>query len=732
MHLINKAINGHPIPSQLTADLIPPSTRGLSDTVTQLKSSLVQDILQKSYTGTHYSPRPQSTGTRERFDNYKGNDWDGIYKAPRFGEVRKVPDWEPGEDLNTDYGGYRSQNRRQGPPAGDRQKKDHWGDLRGTSERYQDDIPTPSGNRGRTHREGGESVAIQELIRRWRKELGEQRILLETASYEAGDSSIAYATEEELRARVQMGYVQDKIRDLEEKISRAERGEGVDWDNERPKERLAIEGPRNYHTSRDTDFKSSSKDAEYRYKESPKPKEHFREPAPRGYEKSSYSDYGSPKESKMEYSSGRTKEYQSYSRPEEVNTEVPIPSETEAEKIKRKASERLSQRMSMLTGKTAHSFDEAPPVPKIPEPVVEAPKPPKEFSTSDLLAKASTKEERQKIIQEEAERRMKEREKFLKQTGGIAPTRELPKPAASPPPPEFSVNNPFGAKPQSERSESYSIKKEVFKPSTSPVPQEITKSTDHEDGMARVRREIEEKEKARELARQARLKAQEEEEIEREREREILIEATKQAREKAKMLMEQKESKSEQKVDSVIPKSGNVKNLASNLMASGIYSSSEPEYQPTTEKKPLETKAETYEVKALYAYQSDSHDELHFKEEEVIIVEKGKTDASGEWWFGHIGNKSGWFPKSYVEEVKAAKSNPTNITSEDKTETTAKVSYDYEAQQSDELSIKAGESLVMLNKIDEHWWTARNAQGQAGIVPSSYLEIHDGNGATRK
>lgn len=380
MHLVNRARAGQSIPHKLTPDLVPPSTRYLSDTVSQVKTALVQDIMFQRQVGDHYVQRPKSVNHERRTE-----EWDNIYRAPRFGDVPKVSDWEP---LDDDYGGgYRSGNRRRVPPPA--VKADPWSDLRGTSAKYAPETPPV-----RSSTSSYKSGAMDELIRRWRKELGEQRVLLEAASYEAGDSTIAYATEDELKARVQMERIKDKIRDLEDKITRAERGEDVA--KEARKEQLTIEGPSS------TEISSSL------------PRPSVTKPAPK---------YNLEEEEEVE----------------EVSAAV------DPDKIKRIAAERIAQRMSALTGKT--TLPPPPPEVKLPINTTPVATTKSEPSTSDLLAKANTKEERQRIIMEEAERRIKEREKFLKQTGGATLSiRSEPVPptvAAPPPPPAVAPSPPI-------------------------------------------------------------------------------------------------------------------------------------------------------------------------------------------------------------------------------------------------------------------------------------------------
>jgi hypothetical protein len=58
-------------------------------------------------------------------------------------------------------------------------------------------------------------------------------------------------------------------------------------------------------------------------------------------------------------------------------------------------------------------------------------------------------------------------------------------------------------------------------------------------------------------------------------------------------------------------------------------------------------------VRTLYAYEGQREVDLSFKENVVIIAHPAK-DPSSPWWYGTVvdGGKSGWFPHSYVEEMK--------------------------------------------------------------------------------
>jgi actin cytoskeleton-regulatory complex protein SLA1 len=50
--------------------------------------------------------------------------------------------------------------------------------------------------------------------------------------------------------------------------------------------------------------------------------------------------------------------------------------------------------------------------------------------------------------------------------------------------------------------------------------------------------------------------------------------------------------------------------------------------------------------------------------------------------------------------------------------------YDFVAAGEDELSVKEGEQLVILDKVSsEEWWKCRNVHGAEGVVPALYIEV---------
>lgn len=51
----------------------------------------------------------------------------------------------------------------------------------------------------------------------------------------------------------------------------------------------------------------------------------------------------------------------------------------------------------------------------------------------------------------------------------------------------------------------------------------------------------------------------------------------------------------------------------------------------------------------------------------------------------------------------------------------AKAEYDYEAAEDNEVSLREGEIVSNIEKIDPDWWVVTNEKGQSGLVPANYL-----------
>ena len=60
---------------------------------------------------------------------------------------------------------------------------------------------------------------------------------------------------------------------------------------------------------------------------------------------------------------------------------------------------------------------------------------------------------------------------------------------------------------------------------------------------------------------------------------------------------------------------------------------------------------------------------------------------------------------------------------------TATVLYDFDAQGDDELTVHENETVTVVDKENDEWWSVRNAAGKEGVVPAQYVQLNDGSAA---
>lgn len=52
----------------------------------------------------------------------------------------------------------------------------------------------------------------------------------------------------------------------------------------------------------------------------------------------------------------------------------------------------------------------------------------------------------------------------------------------------------------------------------------------------------------------------------------------------------------------------------------------------------------------------------------------------------------------------------------------AKVGFDYDAENSDELTIKVGEIVEIIREVEDGWWEG-SIHGRTGVFPSNFVEL---------
>ncbi len=122
---------------------------------------------------------------------------------------------------------------------------------------------------------------------------------------------------------------------------------------------------------------------------------------------------------------------------------------------------------------------------------------------------------------------------------------------------------------------------------------------------------------------------------------------------------------------------------------------------------------------AKYKYAAKRDDELGLEKGDHLVVLEKEQDG---WWRGRCGNKIGWFPFNYVEEI------PQSTAVEQKVEKavicTVVALYPFNSGNPEELAFNKGDILEIIDQPqdDPDWWEARMTDGITGLIPRNYVE----------
>ena len=134
-------------------------------------------------------------------------------------------------------------------------------------------------------------------------------------------------------------------------------------------------------------------------------------------------------------------------------------------------------------------------------------------------------------------------------------------------------------------------------------------------------------------------------------------------------------------------------------------------------------------AKVSFDYAATQDDELNLKVGDVVTGIK-KVDAG--WWEGELNGKRGMFPENFVEEiednavppaaVQPTPPPPSAVSAPKSTKKFVKVTFDYDASQEDELELKVGQIIELLEDDDDGWWKGK-INGKQGMFPSNFVEV---------
>ena len=136
--------------------------------------------------------------------------------------------------------------------------------------------------------------------------------------------------------------------------------------------------------------------------------------------------------------------------------------------------------------------------------------------------------------------------------------------------------------------------------------------------------------------------------------------------------------------------------------SSAVTPSTEEAMAAPTEPQP----AMNEQVVAAYSWLGKEASHLTINKNELITV----TDKHGEWLFGSIGNRKGWFPANHSRAIDAKAPDDNYYVT----------LYPFEAQEAGDLGFEANEVLQVVKK-DGDWWTGLMSDGRTGVFPSNYV-----------
>nr|XP_034987559.1 NADPH oxidase organizer 1 [Zootoca vivipara] len=121
--------------------------------------------------------------------------------------------------------------------------------------------------------------------------------------------------------------------------------------------------------------------------------------------------------------------------------------------------------------------------------------------------------------------------------------------------------------------------------------------------------------------------------------------------------------------------------------------------------------------RCIEAYETKDTSNRLFRATKGEMLEVLTKDRTGWWLVENHWKQIAWFPAPYLEEMEEAAAT-------EETEETGMLYYvtrAYEAKKSDELSVKIGVVVEVLEKSDDGWWLVWY-NGTTGYVPSMFLQ----------
>ncbi|EGD76341.1 hypothetical protein PTSG_01041 [Salpingoeca rosetta] len=136
--------------------------------------------------------------------------------------------------------------------------------------------------------------------------------------------------------------------------------------------------------------------------------------------------------------------------------------------------------------------------------------------------------------------------------------------------------------------------------------------------------------------------------------------------------------------------------------------------------------------KAIFDYDAEAEDELTLRVGDIITDAQADPEAEG-WCKGKLNGRVGVFPDNFVEKCEAKAAAPAKPPPPKPappkpappkpadTRPKAKCMFEHVPEQDDELHIKEGDIVVIVDDNDPDWWKGE-LNGKVGMFPSNFVE----------
>lgn len=111
---------------------------------------------------------------------------------------------------------------------------------------------------------------------------------------------------------------------------------------------------------------------------------------------------------------------------------------------------------------------------------------------------------------------------------------------------------------------------------------------------------------------------------------------------------------------------------------------------------------------ALYDFQSEEPNDLPFQVNDIIILTR---KINNDWFYGKTGEREGIFPANFIDVIVPLSEN----------DNTVMALYEFKAQMDEDLSLKPGQLVNVIKKINDDWLYGES-YGKFGQFPSNFVD----------